>query len=110
MNADPPTALVAERDGEYGGFACWDVSGLRGTFGPTGVDEALQGLGRALLCATLATMADAGYHQIEIGWVGPQAFYTRIAGARPRRICLLYRKPITNLAGPIERDLPQRQP
>ncbi len=111
VSVDPPTALVAERDGEYGGFACWDVSGFWGTFGPTGVDEALQGhgLGRTLLCATLAAMASAGYRQIEISWVGPQAFYTRIAGARPGRICLLYRKPVS-LAGPIERDLPQRQP
>ncbi|MCX7859327.1 MAG: GNAT family N-acetyltransferase [Chloroflexus sp.] len=93
---DPPTALVAERDGEYGGFACWDVSGLWGTFGPTGVDEALQGhgLGRALLCAALAAMASAGYRQIEIGWVGPQEFYTRVANAQPGRICLLYRKPV----------------
>lgn len=112
VNADPPTALVAERDGEYGGFACWDVSGLWGTFGPTGVDEALQGhgLGRTLLCATLAAMADAGYRQIEIGWVGPQAFYTRIAGACPGRICLLYRKRVAGLSSPIQRDLPQRQP
>ncbi|WP_322496359.1 hypothetical protein [Chloroflexus sp.] len=67
------------------------------------------GLGRALLCATLAAMASTGYRQIEISWVGPQAFYTRIAGARPGRICLLYRKPVS-LASPIERDLPQRQP
>jgi GNAT superfamily N-acetyltransferase len=87
--APQPTIMLALRDGEVGGFACWDVSGLWGTFGPTGTAEELrgQGLGKALLLACFAAMRAQGYARAEIGWTGPLAFYARAADARMGRIC-----------------------
>jgi GNAT superfamily N-acetyltransferase len=74
----PPTVLVAVEDGVLLGFACYDTS-AKGFFGPTGVDEAArgQGIGEALLIATLRAMREAGYAYGVIGDPGPVAFYTK---------------------------------
>ncbi|MBI4920969.1 MAG: GNAT family N-acetyltransferase [Devosia nanyangense] len=74
----PPTVLVAVQDGVLLGFACYDTT-ARGFFGPTGVDEAArgQGIGEALLIATLRAMREAGYAYGVIGDPGPVAFYTK---------------------------------
>ncbi len=84
-----PPIFLALRDGEIGGFACHSVSGLSGTFGPTGTDSALQGqgLGRALLLACLADLRAQGHAHCEIGWVGPISFYARAANATINRVC-----------------------
>jgi len=89
FDAPAPTLALAVRGDAVGGFACWDVSGLWGTFGPTGTAEELRGrgLGRALLLAALAAMRAEGYARAEIGWTGPIAFYARAAGARIGRVC-----------------------
>jgi ribosomal protein S18 acetylase RimI-like enzyme len=99
---DPPAAFVAvsEADaqgmpeGRIGGFACHSVSGLPGTFGPTGTDPALRGagLGRALLRRCLADLQAQGYAEVEIGWVGPVSFYSRAAGASISRVCWFMRR------------------
>lgn len=98
--AAAPTIVLALRGGEVGGFACWDVSGLWGTFGPTGAAEQLrgQGLGRALLLAALAEMRAQGYARAEIGWTGPIAFYARAADARMGRVCWFMTKPLAGRA------------
>lgn len=74
----PPTLLLAVRDGQVLGFACFDTT-AKGFFGPTGVDEPVrgQGIGEALLIATLRAMREAGYAYAVIGDPGPVAFYTR---------------------------------
>jgi GNAT superfamily N-acetyltransferase len=71
----PMTIWIAVKDGEMLGFACHDAT-AKGFFGPTGVDEAVrgQGIGEALLIATLKGMREAGYGYAVIGGVGPIAF------------------------------------
>jgi len=78
----PPTCFIAVRDGKLLGFACYDAT-TKNFFGPTGVDsdERGQGIGTALLLATLHAMRWAGYGYAIIGWVGPAEYYARIVGA-----------------------------
>ncbi|MEO8240978.1 MAG: GNAT family N-acetyltransferase [bacterium] len=74
----PITVWVAVKAGEILGFACHDTT-AKGFFGPTGVDEAArgQGIGEALLIATLKGMREAGYGYAVIGDPGPVAFYRK---------------------------------
>lgn len=75
---NPVTTWVAVREGKLLGFACHDTT-ARGFFGPTGVDEAVrgQGIGEALLIATLKGMREAGYGYAVIGDPGPVEFYRK---------------------------------
>jgi GNAT superfamily N-acetyltransferase len=74
----PITCWVAVKDGQMLGFACHDAT-AKGFFGPTGVSEAArgQGIGEALLIATLKGMREAGYAYAVIGDPGPVAFYQK---------------------------------
>jgi GNAT superfamily N-acetyltransferase len=74
----PATIYIAVREQALLGFACFDTS-AKGFFGPTGVDEAErgQGIGEALLIATLRGMREAGYGYAVIGDPGPVAFYQK---------------------------------
>ncbi|MDB5506232.1 MAG: hypothetical protein JWR75_870 [Devosia sp.] len=74
----PVTCWIAVREGELLGFACHDAT-AKGFFGPTGVLEAErgQGIGDALLIATLRGMREAGYAYAIIGDPGPIAFYKK---------------------------------
>jgi GNAT superfamily N-acetyltransferase len=78
MSQHPMTTWVAVKDGELLGFACHDAT-ARGFFGPTGVAEAArgQGVGEALLLATLRGMREAGYAYAVIGDPGPVEFYLK---------------------------------
>jgi GNAT superfamily N-acetyltransferase len=78
MSQQPTTVLVAVKGQELLGFACYDTT-AKGFFGPTGVDEAArgQGIGEALLIATLRAMREAGYAYGVIGDPGPVEFYTK---------------------------------
>lgn len=78
----PTTILVAQRDSEMLGFACFDTTAL-GFFGPTGVDENEegQGIGTALLIETLKAMQARGYAYGVIGGAGPVGFYERVVNA-----------------------------
>ncbi|MEO6013326.1 MAG: GNAT family N-acetyltransferase [Devosia sp.] len=78
LSQQPPTVYVAIKDGALLGFACYDTT-AKGFFGPTGVDEAArgQGIGEALLFATLNAMRAAGYAYAVIGDPGPVAFYKK---------------------------------
>lgn len=78
MSRMPVTVWVAVRDGQLLGFACHDTTAL-GFFGPTGVAEEArhQGIGEALLIATLKGMREAGYAYAVIGDPGPVEFYTK---------------------------------
>ncbi|NJN17469.1 MAG: GNAT family N-acetyltransferase [Oscillochloris sp.] len=94
LQAQPISAFLALHDGRIRGFACYDVSGLRSCFGPTGVDPSARGLGlgRVLLLRCLADMRARGDSHAEIGWVGPLAFYSTIAAARIGRVCWFMRR------------------
>jgi len=74
----PTTILIAVKDNRLLGFACYDTT-AKGFFGPTGVDEGErgQGIGEALLIATLRAMHEAGYGYGFIGAAGPVGFYQR---------------------------------
>lgn len=86
----PVTTWIAVRDRRLLGFACHDTT-AKGFFGPTGVDEAVrgQGIGEALLIATLKGMREAGYGYAIIGDPGPVEFYRKrldaleIPGSKP---------------------------
>ena len=59
-----------------------------GGFGPEGVEKSLRGLGvgGVLLLRCLGDMKSRGYARCEIGWVGPYAFYAKVADARVCRV------------------------
>jgi mycothiol synthase len=81
-------------DGEVLGFAAY---GARPHwFGPMGTAPAAQGLGvgAALLRRCLADQRAGGLREVQIGWVGPMPFYSRVVGARVERVFFLYRKQI----------------
>jgi predicted N-acetyltransferase YhbS len=82
MMRQPPTCFLATREERLVGFACHE-SIARGFFGPTGVDEAVrgQGIGHALLLASLLDLKTMGYAYAIIGDVGPSEFYERTVGA-----------------------------
>ena len=74
----PMRCWIAVREGQLTGFACHDAT-AKGFFGPTGVDAKArgQGIGEALLLATLRGMREAGYAYAIIGAPGPLDFYKR---------------------------------
>jgi GNAT superfamily N-acetyltransferase len=82
----PVSLFVATRSGEGGsrllGFAACECT-RRNYFGPMGVLEAERGngIGAALLVASLHAMHDMGYVYAIIGGVGPTEFYERTVGA-----------------------------
>jgi len=78
LSHQPVGLYIAIRDGRMLGFACFDAT-ARGFFGPTGVDEGErgQGIGEALLIATLKGMREAGYQYAIIGGAGPVDFYRK---------------------------------
>ena len=78
----PVSCYIAQQDRKIVGFACYDATAL-GYFGPTGVAEAYRGkgIGKALLLTCLLEMKLKGYGYAIIGWVGPQEFYEKSAGA-----------------------------
>jgi GNAT superfamily N-acetyltransferase len=80
----PTTIWLAVKDRQLLGFACHDAS-AKGFFGPTGVDESTrgQGVGEALLFATLAGMREAGYGYAVIGDPGPVEFYQKRLDVMP---------------------------
>lgn len=78
----PLSCHIATHAGAIIGFACYDSSG-RGMFGPIGVELAWRGrgVGRALLLASLQTMAALGYAYAIVGAAGAKAFYRHSVGA-----------------------------
>ncbi|MCP4444020.1 MAG: GNAT family N-acetyltransferase [Myxococcales bacterium] len=80
-------ALV-RNTGQLAGFAAHDGNNAgRGWFGPTGTLPAHRGkgLGAALLLASLLDIRNAGHRQCQVAWVGPRAFYYKIAGIASER-------------------------
>lgn len=83
FSRQPVSCWIVTRGQEILGFACHDCI-FRGFFGPTGTATAArgQGVGRALLLASLHAMAEAGYAYAVIGsGDGAAAFYQKTVGA-----------------------------
>lgn len=78
----PISCFVAVHAGTIAGFACHDATAPN-FFGPEGVAASArgQGIGRALLLATLHAQRAQGYAYAIIGGVGPADFYARAVGA-----------------------------
>ena len=78
----PVTVVIATRDGRVIGFAGYECT-RRAFFGPTGVAESErgQGIGSALLIASLWGLRELGYVYGIIGSAGPTGFYERTVGA-----------------------------
>ncbi|MEN8695652.1 MAG: GNAT family N-acetyltransferase [Akkermansiaceae bacterium] len=82
MTRQPVTCLIATRDKEILGFACYDTTN-KAFFGPTGVAEAARGtgIGKVLLLKSLEGLQSLGYAYGFIGGVGPKEFYAKAVGA-----------------------------
>jgi mycothiol synthase len=80
---DPISTFVATVDERICAFASYNVTTLEHVFGPTGAEPALQGrgLGRVLFHRCMADLQTIGHQTAEICWVGPIAFYARVADA-----------------------------
>jgi len=78
----PVSVFVATIEGELVGFAAYECT-RRGFFGPTGVIPAArsQGIGKALLLASLSALREMGYVYGIIGAAGPVDFYQKTVGA-----------------------------
>ncbi len=84
FSRQPISCLIATREKEILGFACYDVT-ARGFLGPMGVAEEARksGLGTALLVSALRGLRELGHAYGIIGGVGPADFYARAVGAVP---------------------------
>ena len=78
----PVSVVIATRNGSVIGFAGFECT-RRAFFGPTGVAERErgQGIGTALLIASLWGLRELGYVYGVIGAAGPTEFYKRAVGA-----------------------------
>jgi GNAT superfamily N-acetyltransferase len=94
---DYGAAHVAIRDGKYCAFAATNGNnqGL-GWFGPAGTwpEHRGQGLGEALLLACLLDVAQQRA-TCEVAWIGPRAFYERVAGIAGTRRFVPMKKSLT---------------
>lgn len=77
----PISVFVATIERELVGFAGYECT-RRGFFGPTGVIPAArsQGIGKALLLASLSALREMGYVYAIIGAAGPVDFYQKTVG------------------------------
>ena len=95
LHSQPPTLFVALRDDRLIGFSAFECNN-RGTgwFGPMGVASNARGggLGRLLLARCLSAMAEMGFSEVTIPWVGPPEFYARAVGAKIHRTFGRYQK------------------
>ena len=82
FSRQPIGCFIATLNETVIGFCCYD-STSRGVVGPMGVAEAQRGnnIGSMLLLAALSDMRAKGYAYAILGWVGPEKFFKRIAGA-----------------------------
>ena len=78
----PISVFVATAEGAVIGFAGYECT-RRGFFGPTGVapERQGQGIGKALLLASLWGLRELGYVYAIIGRVGPVEFYEKTVDA-----------------------------
>jgi mycothiol synthase len=80
---DPVSTFVALAAGRICAFASYNTTTFEHVFGPMGTEPALRGhgLGRTLFFRCMRDLKELGYEMAEICWVGPIAFYARVADA-----------------------------
>ena len=95
LKLDPSTLWMAERDGEFCGFAVTDVAAPE-RLGPMGVSPEVRklGVGTVLLKRALADLRDRGVDVGVIYGAGPYAFYARTVDATINAVFWRLRKPL----------------
>ena len=96
LKLDPPTLWMAEKDGEFCGFAVTDVAAPE-RLGPMGVSPEVRqlGVGTVLLKRALADLRDRGVDVGVIYGAGPYAFYARTVDATINAVFWRLRKPLS---------------
>jgi mycothiol synthase len=94
LENDPISTFVARKDGHFGSFASYNATSFPNSFGPTGTadQERRSGLGRVLFYRCMRDLRERGYAQAEVCWVGPVAYYARIADATISRVFYWFEK------------------
>ena len=95
LKLDPPTLWMAEKDGEFCGFAVTDVAAPE-RLGPMGVSPEVRklGVGTVLLKRALADLRARGVETGVIYGAGPYAFYARTVDAVVNAVFWRLRKPL----------------
>ena len=95
LKLDPPTLWMAERDGEFCGFAVTDVAAPE-RLGPMGVSPEVRqlGVGTVLLKRALTDLRARGVDIGVIYGAGPYAFYARTVNATINAVFWRLRKPL----------------
>lgn len=95
LKLDPPTLWMAEKDGEFCGFAVTDVAAPE-RLGPMGVSPEVRklGVGTVLLKRALADLWARGVETGVIYGAGPYAFYARTVDAVVNAVFWRLRKPL----------------
>lgn len=85
---DPISTFVALRKDRICAFASYNVTMFENGFGPTGTEFEWRGrgLGRVLFYRCLRDLKMLGHQTAEICWVGPIAYYARVADAWIHRV------------------------
>ncbi len=93
LKLDPPTLWMAEKDGEFCGFAVTDVAAPE-RLGPMGVSPEVRkvGVGTVLLKRALADLRARGVDVGVIYGAGPYAFYARTVNATVNAVFWRLRK------------------
>ena len=96
LKLDPPTLWMAERDGEFCGFAVTDVAAPE-RLGPMGVSPEVRklGVGTVLLKRALADLRARGVDTGVIYGAGPYAFYARTVDATVNAVFWRLCKPLS---------------
>ncbi len=96
LKLDPPTLWMAEKDGEFCGFAVTDVAAPE-RLGPMGVSPEVRklGVGTVLLKRALADLRDRGVDGGVIYGAGPYSFYARTVDATINAVFWRLRKPLS---------------
>lgn len=94
LGNEPVSAWVATEGGVIRSFAAYGVTAFEHGFGPTGTEEAYRGkgLGSVLFRRCMRDLAETGHATAEVIWVGPVAYYARVADAWINRVFAQYEK------------------
>ena len=92
---DPITLFICVYEGKCVGFSNYEGNNKgTGWFGPMGVQPVTRkkGIGAILCCLCLNGLADLGFSEAIIPWVGPIRFYSKVCDSRMHRVFWTYEK------------------
>ncbi|MDQ3855551.1 MAG: GNAT family N-acetyltransferase, partial [Chloroflexota bacterium] len=91
---NPVSTHIALHDGRIRAFASYGSTAFENGFGPTGTDESLRGkgLGGVLFRRCMRDLRAQGHTGCEVIWVGPIAFYAKVADAWISRVFWTFEK------------------